>query len=261
VLVRPSEREQAEQWAAAASPTAARGRFEAVLLDVGGVFHLPAHDRIAPVLARAGLSVPDDLDRAHYVGAAAITDMLSGDQTIWATYQPAYARACGAPDHRLEEIAAAVFAEFQSGGVWSRIVPGSVAALRELAATGVKLAVVSNADGTVEAQLRGDGVCQVGPGPGVPVHAVLDSSVVGVSKPDPRIFKLALEQLDVAPERALHVGDIVAADVDGARAAGITPVLMDPYGLHAELDVLRVRSLREVTELVDGRSKGGAIGW
>lgn len=225
-------------------------QIEAVLLDVGGVFHLPDHDRIASVLARGRLSTPADLDRAHYIGAAAITDMLSGDQTVWAAYQPAYARACGAPDDRLEEIAAAVFAEFQTGGVWSRIVPGSVDALRELAATGVKLAVVSNADGTVEAQLRDDGVCQIGPGPGVPVHAVLDSSVVGVSKPDPRIFKLALEQLDVSPEHALHVGDIVAADVDGALAAGITPVLMDPYDLHTELDVRRVRSLRDVVELV-----------
>ena len=48
------------------------------------------------------------------------------------------------------------------------------------------------------------------------------------------------------------MGDIVAADVEGARAAGVTPVLMDPYDLHPDVDVLRVRSLRDVVAIVTG---------
>ena len=225
-------------------------RFDAVLLDVGGIFHLPAHDRISAALGRAGLTSPDDLDRAHYAGVAAITDFTDGDRNVWMAYQPAYALACGAPAERLDEIAELLHAEFVSGGVWTRVIPESVAALRALKALGVKLAVVSNADGTVEQQLRDDGIGQVGPGPGVELDAVLDSAVVCVSKPDPRIFELALERIGVPAERALHVGDILAADVEGARAAGVTPVLMDPYDLHPDIDVQRVRSLSDVVEIV-----------
>ena len=82
------------------------------------------------------------------------------------------------------------------------------------------------------------------------VDAVIDSSVVGVAKPDPGIFAIALERCGVAPEHAIHVGDTPAADVDGARAAGVTPVLVDPYDDHPELDVTKVRSLADVVALL-----------
>ena len=224
---------------------------EAVLLDVGGVFHLPDQERIVAAMARAGIDVdPADLDRAHYAGVAALDDFREGDRAIWLAYNRGYARALGA-DGRVEEVAEALLSEFTTGGVWTRVIPGSREALAAIAATGVRIAVVSNADGSVEAQLRDDGICQVGPGPGVEIDAVLDSRVVGVAKPDPRMFALALERLgDIAPERAIHVGDTPAADVDGARAAGITPVLVDPFDDHAHLDVTRVHSLGEVAALL-----------
>jgi len=57
--------------------------------------------------------------------------------------------------------------------------------------------------------------------------AMIGSCEVGVEKPDPRIFGLALRALDIRPEQAIHVGDSVAADVEGARAAGIRPLLLD----------------------------------
>ena len=112
---------------------------------------------------------------------------------------------------------------------------------------------MSNADGTVERQLRDDGICQVGPGPGVEVGAVLDSRSSASSKPDPAIFHLALEVLGVAPARAIHVGDMPAADVAGALAAGVRPVLVDPYDHHAHLECVRVAHLRDVVGLVSPR--------
>ncbi len=53
------------------------------------------------------------------------------------------------------------------------------------------------------------------------------------------------------PERAVHIGDTPAADVAGARAAGIRPVLVDPYDLHPDADCVRVRSLAEFVELLE----------
>jgi putative hydrolase of the HAD superfamily len=60
---------------------------------------------------------------------------------------------------------------------------------------------------------------------------IVDSSVVGVEKPDPRIFTIALERLAEEPERAAYVGDFPDVDVVGARAAGLVAILLDPFGL------------------------------
>jgi len=57
---------------------------------------------------------------------------------------------------------------------------------------------------------------------------------VGIEKPDPRIFRIALDALRVAAERALYVGDIRCVDEAGARAAGMHFVLLDPYGDYGE---------------------------
>jgi putative hydrolase of the HAD superfamily len=227
---------------------------EAVLVDVGGVLVLPDHDRIVGAFERAGVYVDRDrLDRAHYAGVAALSEFKEGDREIWATYNRAYARECDAPADALEDVVEHLLNEFATGEVWSRIVHGSVDALRRLGALGVRLAIVSNADGSAEQRLADDAVCQVGPGRGATVGAIFDSTVIGVAKPDPRIFDMALEALAVAPTHAIHVGDTPAADVDGARAAGVRPVLVDPYDFHSDLDVERVTSLVDVVELVRTR--------
>jgi putative hydrolase of the HAD superfamily len=233
-------------------------RIDAVLLDVGGVFFLPAPERIAPVLARAGVGIQDAdaFDRAHYRGIAALDEFREGDEEIWTAYNRAYARSCGVGDDALEDTVRALLSEFTVGGLWTRPVPGASDALRALARQGVRIAIVSNSDGTVEQLLRDQDVCQVGPGSGVAVDAIIDSSVVGAAKPDPRIFEIALSRIDVAPQHAIHVGDTPGADVDGAQAAGIAAVLVDPLDLHTELDVTRVRSLGEVVDLVSTARRG-----
>ncbi|MFM8303073.1 MAG: HAD family hydrolase [Actinomycetota bacterium] len=228
-------------------------RIDAVLVDLGGVIYLPDHDRMRDALARLGIDATDeDLDRAHFAGAAATSDFTS-DHGVWHAYNLAYARAHGVPDEHLDRARDVLLEEFARGDVWTREIPGARAALAAVAATGVAVAIVSNADGTVEAQLRNDGICQVGPGAGVEVGAVLDSAVVGVAKPDPGIFRLALDALGVAPAHALHVGDTPAADVAGAQAAGVHPVLVDPYDHHGDADVMRVRHLAEVAALLASR--------
>jgi putative hydrolase of the HAD superfamily len=227
---------------------------EAVLLDLGGVFYLPDHERVLTALARVDLAIERErLDEAHYRGIAAIDDFRDGDRSVWHAYNRAYAQMCGVAPDDLADAAEVLLAEFDAGGAWTRVIPGSVDALRALHDLGVGLAVVSNADGTVEEQLRLDEICQVGPGPGVPVEAILDSSVVGVSKPDPAIFRLALEALGVDAAHTIHVGDTPAADVEGAWAAGVTPVLVDPYGLHPSVECAHVASMAEVPALLQSR--------
>jgi HAD superfamily hydrolase (TIGR01509 family) len=106
--------------------------------------------------------------------------------------------------------------------LWSWVLPGVPDALEAFRSAGLKLAVVSNADGTVEAGLRAQGLHGY-------FDAVLDSHVVGADKPDARIFEAALAQVSANPASVLHVGDLYSADVVGARGAGLHALLLDPF--------------------------------
>jgi putative hydrolase of the HAD superfamily len=106
------------------------------------------------------------------------------------------------------------------------------------------LGVVSNASGQIEAVLRRSGVCQVGPGKGVGVRCVVDSHVVGVAKPDPAIFDFAAAHFSgIERDRICYVGDSVRMDIGGATAAGVHPILFDPYDDHPDASFERIRSL------------------
>ena len=109
------------------------------------------------------------------------------------------------------------------------------------------IGIVSNAHGQIEETLRRSGVCQVGDGPHTPVRCIVDSHAVGVAKPDPGIFDAALRHFDgVASNCVAYVGDSITMDVAGARAAGLHPILLDPYDDHAGADVDRIRSVSEL---------------
>ena len=94
-----------------------------------------------------------------------------------------------------------------------RAEPGAIEALRLLRSRGLALAVVSNWDCSLEQRLEETGLLGL-------FDCVAASAVVGVAKPDPRIFRYALEQLSVAPARSLHIGDS-EDDRVGAASSGM----------------------------------------
>ena len=230
---------------------------KAVLLDVGGIFHLPSHDRIVAAFARADVTVSADvLDRAHYAGAAQfiVGDLEPDWPTRWRAYLDEYITECGVGDDKSirDEVHTHLDSEFAVGDLWSRIIPGSVDGLRALVKSGVHVGIISNADGSVAQRLAQQEVLQVGPGMGVDVECVIDSGAVGVSKPDPRIFQIALDAISVAAADSWYVGDMPGIDVVGARAAGLRPIVMDSYGFNtaAGVDFECVTSLAEVAAMV-----------
>ena len=132
----------------------------------------------------------------------------------------------------LDRAAEAVFRAHMASNVWRRIGDGVREALGRLRDAGLVLAVVSNSEGTIEAMLE-----EVGLRPFF--GAVVDSTVVGVAKPDPRIFHMALDRLRVAPAEAIMVGDSPTGDITGARSAGIPAALLDPFDLYPWVDAPR----------------------
>jgi HAD superfamily hydrolase (TIGR01509 family) len=92
-------------------------------------------------------------------------------------------------------------------------VPGAPDVLERLRAHGLRLAVVANWDCALPDHLRTLGLDRL-------VDTVVTSARAGVPKPDPAIFELALRELGVQADRALHVGD-EPCDEEGAHAAGL----------------------------------------
>jgi len=120
-------------------------------------------------------------------------------------------------------------------------VPGVLAELRT---AGARIVVVSNWDVSLHGVLAETGLAGS-------LDAVLTSAEQGVSKPDPELFRRALAAAGgVEPERALHVGDDLDADVHGARAAGVPVVLLDRDGTVGEPPPPGVRVARTLAEIL-----------
>lgn len=236
----------------------------AILLDAGGVLVFPRPGHVWPALHAAGLD-PDlaTLERAHYHAMAAqdIEAQPPAPGTWWRNYMLTYAAACGASAVQAGQLASQIALRPRSGS-WAYAGLGVKDGLRALAALGLPLGIVSNSDGSVEGDLRREGICYgpaaAGQAEGVPMGVIVDSAVVGVAKPDPRIFGFALDALNVpASGTVLHVGDSLRYDVAGALAAGLQPVHMDPFGLCPAPDGHpHVRSLAALAELVSSRITG-----
>ena len=123
--------------------------------------------------------------------------------------------------------------------LWGSVPDGVEDALKAFKSAGLRLSVVSNANGTVRALLDRLGLLQF-------FEVVVDSAEEGVEKPEPRIFQIALERTGAEAGEALHVGDIYNVDVVGARAAGLRVALVDEAGLYPDADCPRVGSLAEL---------------
>ena len=134
-------------------------------------------------------------------------------------------------------------------GLWTVLEPQAEAALTLTRRAGLAAAVISNSNGTIAAILDTLGL-------GRHLDFVIDSSRVGVEKPDPRIFRIALERARLRPEQAAYIGDLYSIDVLGARAAGLRAVLMDPGGCWPPRDCPTApTALHAVRLLLDGTAE------
>lgn len=225
--------------------------FDAVLFDAGGVLVVPDPAVLAPTLAYYGGSVDHDLHvRAHYAAMAAKSRAGVGEDD-WSHYNLAYVRCVGVPESNAGA-AADVLSRTRHAHLWRHPVPGAADALQVLARAGVPIGVVSNASGQIEEILARSGLCQVGDGPHAAMRCIVDSHVVGVAKPDPRIFDHAMPHFDgIDRSRIAYVGDSVTMDVGGATAAGLTPILVDPHDDAADLvTCTRIGRIADLLELV-----------
>jgi HAD superfamily hydrolase (TIGR01509 family) len=147
---------------------------------------------------------------------------------------------------KVPELLDTVWPIHEQTNLWCKVPDGLGAALDAMRARGVKVAIISNSEGMLTRLFADLGVLQH-------FDLVVDSGKVGIEKPDPRIFEIALQRFAVPASRALHLGDMFATDIVGARAAGIRCALIDPFqhyaGRHA--GVPRVPGVVEVARTIE----------
>src|SRR5262245_53707314 len=230
---------------------------ETLFLDAGGVLVVPNWTRVADALERRGIIVADETLGAADLRAKRRLDL--GD-TIRSTtdsergwlYFNLVLEECGVPLSAVTDDALAELRAYHDAhNLWERVPGGVVSTLGQLRALGLRLVVVSNANGRLRAMFDRLGLASL-------VDVVFDSFEERVEKPDPRLFEIALERSGGQRETTMHVGDLYHVDVVGARAAGLSAVLLDVGGLYDGYDCPRIRTFAELPALVTAGVDGSA---
>ena len=231
----------------------------AIFFDAGNTLIRMDYVAIAGALARHGVrTTPEDLERAEWRARVRLdTEVLSPlgraasteNRSIADRYLGFVLAEAGVRD---DAVVAAV-AEWRRTyrppvGLWTVVEPAAEAALAHVRQAGVAAAVISNSNGSVASILESLGL-------GRYLDFVIDSGEVGVEKPDPRIFRLAVERAGVVAEDAVYIGDYYSVDVLGARAAGLDAILLDPGACWGERDCRSARDVLAAVRLALGSTR------
>jgi len=229
-----------------------------VLLDAGQTLIrelTPPGTVAAEAAAAAGVDVPDAMLAEAMASASA--DMAGrwhrgpfwhSETNVRRLFTGAYADALArlngtaAVDPRWTALADAIYDAYGHARHW-QLFEDVPELLEALVRAGIPVAVVSDWGHGLEAILLDLAL-------GHHLHSIVVSSRVGIAKPEPELFAMALQRLGIDAAGAVHVGDTYVKDVVGARAAGIAAVLIDRERRHERMDCTVVHDLRELIELL-----------
>jgi HAD superfamily hydrolase (TIGR01509 family) len=221
---------------------------DTLFLDAGGVLVHPSWTRVAATLHIHGVNA----DAAQLAAAepramralddASIVTSTDDRRRGWVYFNLVLEQA-GVPlsagtDAAIESLRA----YHDAHNLWEHVEPEVVPALAAFKSRGLRMVVVSNANGRLRHLFDRLDLTRW-------FDVLLDSHDWGVEKPDPRLFHLALEHAGAEASRTVHVGDLYHVDVVGARRAGLAAaILFDVASLYPDADCPRVRRLAEVNE-------------
>src|SRR5215813_6951662 len=143
---------------------------------------------------------------------------------------------------RFDEFFEQVFQMFEDPRSWV-LFPETHTVLTRLRKEGFELGVLSNFDSRLFSVMRGLGIDGF-------FDTVTISSLARAAKPSSKIFEIALEKHALDPDEAMHVGDSVRDDLEGATKAGLTGVLLDRTGRSHVSGGHVIRTLEELLPLV-----------
>ena len=223
---------------------------KAVLFDAGNTVILINYAVVTEALAAEGFDFEDARVREAEYGARVKLDPILARRNstespkTFQTYMRFVCEGLGVEWGPPAERAFRRIAEYnREHNLWNQPNPQARPVLERLRGWDLEVGMISNSDGSIERMLTKEGLAPY-------FRFVLDSCVVGVEKPDPRIFRMALERAEVSPEEAVYIGDLYSIDVVGSRAAGLDAILLDPAGLWGHVECPKAKDLSEAADIV-----------
>jgi putative hydrolase of the HAD superfamily len=232
-------------------------QIRAVFFDVGGTLAYPHpsfHAVITRVLADHGVAVTPEQVFAvepqvweavegYWAKGGNYTRSDAESRRFWHWVYETFLRLLGVADPG--DLPQQLYSEFVKHETY-RLYPDSLPTLVALRESGLELGVISNWEEWLEQLLLHLEIQTF-------FQSLTISGTTGLEKPDPRIFALALESLGVAADEAAHVGDSLRHDVEGARAAGLLPILIDRRGDYPDGDYVRLTTLTDLPAALSQR--------
>lgn len=231
----------------------------AIFFDAGNTLLYPRLDERARDLTEAGFPARvEDFHAAERIAKQKLDAWLwpqirqaevprGVDHYYWTEYLASLLGLIGAPETEHARLTSLLYEGFRNIRTWSVVMPETPGYLVSLKEQGYFLGVISNSVGTIEDQLQHVGLRGY-------FQAVFDSAIVGVEKPHPEIFQMALAAARVGANEAVFVGDTNATDVGGAQLAGLHGVLIDRVGAYPHVESLRITSLPELDQVMEKRA-------
>jgi HAD superfamily hydrolase (TIGR01509 family) len=214
----------------------AKRRF--IFFDVGNTLLFPNRERmLAPIAAAKHPSLAEWQALERRTKQEFDQGLISGkiDHGFWWTFHTHLLNELNEFDEGVRD---KLVENTQNSANWDQILPGTREALERIRER-YAIAVISNADGRIDAVLGRCGICDC-------FASITDSGIVGHEKPHPEIFAAALREMKADPAESLYVGDVYSVDYIGARNAGMDAVLFDVSGAYRERGLPRVESLAEL---------------
>lgn len=228
----------------------------AIFMDAGYTLLFPQVERLAQDLEAAGIPASTEhFHQAERAGKKKLDEVLwpqiregrvprTSNHVFWEFYLRALMELLEIPAETRTAVLERIIAGLRDTRTWSKVLPDTVPTLKKLKQAGYYLAVISNSDGTVTGELQRAGLDEY-------LEFVIDSSDVGVEKPHPEIFEMALDRSGIKPHEAIYVGDTYPIDVGGAELAGLRGILIDRVGAYPDATCPRIKSLSELSGLVE----------
>jgi|SRR5579871_561476 len=209
-----------------------------IFFDVGNTLLFPNRTRmLAPLAAEKHPTLERWQALERRTKQEFDAGMLTGkiDHGFWWIFHSHLLRELNCND---DQVLHTIVENTQNSANWDQILPGTRDALDRIRKN-YAIAVISNADGRIDAVLRRSGICDC-------FASITDSGIVGHEKPHPAIFEAALREMRADPAKSLYVGDVYSIDYIGATKAGMQAVVFDVAGAYRERNVPRVESLLEL---------------
>ncbi|MBC8044222.1 MAG: HAD family hydrolase [Rhizobacter sp.] len=216
---------------------------KAIIFDLGGTLLHLDYPYFVTVFAERGFTVSEGefflaVARANQqLDAVVIRDNTSTDASRWQHFFEFLLSELRVPFDRASFITDVLRPRHATVNLWNYVLPETDILLESLAQK-YPLAMISNSDGRAEAKTLQYGLREH-------LEFVIDSHFVGLEKPNPKIFEMACERLELAPSECVYVGDIYSVDVRGAIAAGLKPILIDCTAT-PRTDCLVLRSITDL---------------